>query len=63
MKSSTNFVFFESKKHIDDLSKEMLDKGIRVGRPFPPFYDWCRISTGTSQEVDKFISAMLEIYS
>ena len=63
VKSSTNFVFFESKKHIDNLAKEMLDKGVRVGRAFPPFYDWCRISTGTSQEVDKFISAMLEIYS
>ena len=63
VKSSTNFVFFESKKHIDDLSKAMLDKGVRIGRPFPPFYDWCRISTGTSQEVDKFISAMLEVYS
>jgi histidinol-phosphate aminotransferase len=63
VKSSTNFVFFESKKHIDNLSKEMLDKGVRVGRAFPPFYDWCRISTGTSQEVDKFISAMLEVYS
>ena len=63
VKSSTNFVFFESKKHIDDLSKEMLAKGVRVGRPFPPFYDWCRISTGTSQEVDRFVSAMLDVYS
>jgi len=63
VESSTNFVFFESKKHIDDLSKEMLAKGVRVGRPFPPFYDWCRISTGTSQEVDRFVSAMLDIYS
>ena len=62
VESSTNFVFFESKKHIDILSKEMLDKGVRVGRPFPPFYDWCRISTGTSQEVDRFVSAMLDIY-
>ena len=63
VESSTNFVFFESKKHIDILSKEMLDKGVIVGRPFPPFYDWCRISTGTSQEVDRFVSAMLDIYS
>jgi histidinol-phosphate aminotransferase len=63
VKSSTNFVFFESKTHIDNLSKEMLDKGVRIGRPFPPFYDWCRISTGTSQEVDKFVSAMLDLYS
>ena len=59
----TNFVFFESKKHIDQLSAKMLGKGVRVGRPFPPFYDWCRISTGTSQEVDRFIESMLEVYS
>ena len=63
VKSSTNFVFFESKKHIDQLSAKMLGKGVRVGRPFPPFYDWCRISTGTSQEVDRFIESMLEVYS
>jgi histidinol-phosphate aminotransferase len=41
----------------------MLDKGVIIGRPFPPFYDWCRISTGTSEEVDKFINGMLEVYS
>ncbi len=63
VESSTNFVFFESKKHIDVLSKEMLDNGVIVGRPFPPFYDWCRVSTGTSQEVDKFVSAMLSVYT
>ncbi len=63
VESSTNFVFFESKMHIDELSKKMLEKGVIVGRPFPPFYDWCRISTGTSEEVDKFINSMLEIYS
>tara|TARA_B100000575_G_scaffold223629_1_gene184095 strand:- start:14995 stop:16125 length:1131 start_codon:yes stop_codon:yes gene_type:complete len=63
VKSSTNFVFFESKKHIETLSKEMLNMGVRVGRPFPPFYNWCRVSTGTSQEVDKFINSMLDLYS
>ena len=41
----------------------MLEKGVMVGRPFPPFYDWCRISTGTSEEVDVFVQAMLEVYS
>ena len=60
--SSTNFVFFESKKHINELSEQMLEKGVIVGRPFPPFYDWCRISTGTSEEVDVFMKAMLEVY-
>jgi len=63
IKSSTNFIFFESKKHIDELGAQMLDKEVIIGRPFPPFYDWCRISTGTSEEVDKFINGMLEVYS
>ncbi len=40
----------------------MLEKGIRIGRPFPPFYDWCRISTGTLEEVDLFTKSMLEVY-
>ena len=47
----------------DKFGKEKLKRGFIVGRPFPPYYDWCRISTGTSQEVDKFVSAMLDIYS
>ena len=63
VKSSTNFIFFESNRHIDELGAQMLDKGVMIGRPFPPFYDWCRISTGTSEEVDKFINGMLEVYS
>ena len=60
--SNTNFVFFHSKKHIDKLGKQMLDKGIRIGRPFPPFFDWCRISVGTLQEVQAFTSALKEVY-
>ena len=48
---------------IFNLRKDSIEKGVRIGRPFPPFYDWCRISTGTSQEVDIFIESMLEVYS
>jgi len=60
--SNTNFVFFHSKKHIDKLGKQMLDKGVRIGRPFPPFYDWCRISVGTLPEVQAFTIALKEVY-
>ena len=62
VKSHTNFIFFHSKRDIRELGPQMLEKGVRIGRPFPPFYDWCRISTGTLEEVDLFIKAMLEIY-
>jgi len=60
--SHTNFIFFHSKRDIRELGPAMLKKGIRIGRPFPPFYDWCRISTGTLEEVDLFIKGMLEVY-
>lgn len=62
VKSHTNFVFFKSGIDIRKLGPKMLEKGVRIGRPFPPFYDWCRISTGTSEEVNHFISSILEVY-
>lgn len=61
--SHTNFVFFHSKRNIKELGASMLAKGVKIGRPFPPFYDWCRISTGTLEEVDRFIKGMMEVYS
>jgi histidinol-phosphate aminotransferase len=62
VKSHTNFIFFHSKKDIRELGPAMLAKGVRIGRPFPPFYDWCRISTGTLEEVALFTKGMMEIY-
>lgn len=63
VKSSTNFIFFKSGKNINDLGKQMLDKGVGIGRAFPPFYDWCRISTGTIEEVKAFNKALISVYS
>jgi histidinol-phosphate aminotransferase len=60
--SHTNFIFFHSQSDIRELGPKMLEKGVQIGRPFPPFYDWCRISTGTIEEVDLFIKGMLEVY-
>ena len=61
--SHTNFVFFRSGRDIRELGPAMLQKGVRIGRPFPPFYDWCRVSTGTLEEVEVFQKGMLEIYN
>ena len=55
VKSHTNFIFFHSKRDIRELGPQMLEKGVRIGRPFPPFYDWCRISTGTLEEDRKSV--------
>ena len=62
-KSHTNFVFFKTGVHIDKFGKYMKEKGILVGRPFPPYYDWCRISTGRIEDVKIFGEKLKEFYS
>lgn len=62
IKSNTNFVFFKSGKNIDELGAQMLEKGISIGRAFPPFYDWCRISTGTLEETVLFSDSLVSLY-
>lgn len=62
IKSNTNFVFFKSGKNIDTLGTQMLEKGVSIGRAFPPFYDWCRISTGTLEETVLFSESLVSLY-
>lgn len=59
--SHANFVFFHAGKDIVELNKLMEAKNIIIGRPFPPFNDWCRVSTGTVEEVMAFNQALREI--
>jgi histidinol-phosphate aminotransferase len=57
-KSHTNFIFFKSGKNIVELNKAMKDKGVLIGRPFPPLMDWCRISTGKIEDVARFCTEL-----
>ncbi|MEN2283898.1 histidinol-phosphate transaminase [Algoriphagus sp. SE2] len=61
LESHTNFVFFHTGRDIVELNKQMADKGFIIGRPFPPLNDWCRISTGTIEEVSLYNSAIKEV--
>jgi histidinol-phosphate aminotransferase len=61
IKSHGNFVFFNSGKEIKELNKTMADKGINVGRPFPPFNKWCRISTGKMEDMELFAKTLREV--
>lgn len=60
--SQANFVFFHAKKDVSELAKDFYAKGIIIGRPFHPLNDWCRISTGTIEEVNLFNQAALELF-
>lgn len=61
IRSNTNFIFFRSGLNIKSFGQKMLAEGIKVGRPFPPYDDWCRISTGTIEEVQLFNKAMKRV--
>jgi histidinol-phosphate aminotransferase len=39
----------------------MQHENILIGRPFPPFYNWARISTGTLTDVERFGTALKKI--
>jgi histidinol-phosphate aminotransferase len=59
--SHTNFIFFKTGKNIETFYKEMLEQGVLVGRAFPPYTDWCRISMGTIEEVQVFNQALRKV--
>ena len=59
--SQTNFIFFKSGVAIADLQSKMKAQGVLIGRPFPPFDKWCRISTGTIEEVQRFNQALTKV--
>ena len=61
VESHTNFVFFKTGMEISDFSQAMQEQGIRVGRPFPPYTNWCRISTGKLEDMDKLAAAMSKV--
>ena len=41
---------------------EFRDKGILVGRPFPPMINHLRVSVGTPEDMNKFVAAFKEIF-
>lgn len=59
--SQTNFVFFQTGKPIDVFQRGMQDQGILVGRPFPPYLDWARVSIGTEQDMQAFATALPKV--
>jgi len=61
IKSHTNFVFFKSGRPIGQMIDAMKKEKVIIGRPFPPFYDWVRISTGTMESMQQFDQALKKV--
>jgi histidinol-phosphate aminotransferase len=58
--SQTNFVFFKTGMPVEKVQSAMMAKGFRIGRAFPPYTDWCRISIGTPDEMKGCVAALPE---
>lgn len=52
-----NFVFFDTGMPLARFTEAMRARNILVGRRFPPYDDWCRITIGTEPEVTAFLEA------
>ncbi|GAA0881397.1 histidinol-phosphate transaminase [Algoriphagus jejuensis] len=61
LQSHANFIFFQAGRDVTALGRTMAEKGYLVGRPFPPLNDWCRISTGTIEEIIGYNQAIKEV--
>ena len=53
-----NFVFFDTGGPLADFSAAMRRAGYLVGRPFPPYDTWCRVSMGTVEQMRGFAEAL-----
>jgi histidinol-phosphate aminotransferase len=56
-----NFVFFDTGMPLARFQELMRERGILVGRRFPPYDSWCRITIGTEPEVGAFLRALRAI--
>lgn len=60
--SHANFVFYKTQQHIESIKSLYAKEEIKVGRSFPPYEEWCRVSIGTLEEVEQFCIATKRIF-
>ena len=53
-----NFVFFDTGVPLTTFTERMKAQNVLVGRLFPPFASWCRITIGTESEVSSFLGLL-----
>ena len=63
LESEGNYVFVHVAEPVDRFQRRMSDRGILVGRAFPPYVDWARISIGTRAEMERFAAALVGVAS
>ncbi len=60
--SSVNFTFVETGHDIAEVQARFLEHNIRVGRPFPPYRNWMRLSMAKPDEMRYFVQTYKKLY-
>lgn len=60
--SETNFFMVHLGRQVRPVIEEFRERGVLVGRPFPPMLEHLRVSIGTAEEMERFITAFKEIF-
>jgi len=55
--SDANFVMIDLKREVRPVIDAMRERGVHVGRPFPPMTRYLRLSIGTPEEMTRFMEA------
>ena len=61
--SETNFFMVHTGRPAHEVGAAFRRRGIAVGRPFPPLLDHVRVSVGTEDEMDEFMTAFADVFS
>lgn len=60
--SETNFFMMHTGRPVEEVRDAFREKGVAVGRPFPPMLEHLRVSIGTEEEMGRFMVAFKEIF-
>jgi histidinol-phosphate aminotransferase len=60
--SETNFFMMHTGRPAAEVRNAFREKGVAVGRDFPPMLDWLRVSIGTEEEMERFMTGLKEIF-
>jgi histidinol-phosphate aminotransferase len=58
-----NFVYFDTGMPVTVFQDKMKSEGIMVGRVFDPYPQWCRLSTGRTEDMPALKNALLKVLS
>lgn len=59
--SQANFIFVDVKRPLAEFRDPCRERGVLVGRPFPPLTSYCRLSIGTIDEMRKAVRVFGEV--